>query len=422
MKPFISFCSLLCVLFISQITFAQPATFYDYAWSRDGSRLVVMVRNESTVIATVYDAQWQPLASRQIPCCGVSLSPDGNLLMVNSAPAEIWDTDTLQTVRVLPDVVGLAAWSPNGTELATGTTDLPGGLMIYNAADGRLLREFTTSTASAWGWAYPPVRSPNGIYYVAGLSNQLVLLDALTGQQIGANHQLDGDIEAFRWSSDSTRLVISLRKLVPEGTAGSFPRGDGVGSYDLRSIVVFEISSGTTSTLRSGFRYPALLLMWSPDDRYIATGLDGILYTMDAVSGNLIESFNLPPYFTVIDWSPFGGRLLTGLESNSTFDASPNNEIASLAVSRSTFVETELGGLIQVLVPLASPERLQAISDACGLAPAADTALTAELSTQDYAGFTTQLEALPESALPPGCRADLLAVAAALEALDAQGR
>ncbi|MDX2138568.1 MAG: hypothetical protein SF123_10780 [Chloroflexota bacterium] len=140
---------------------------------------------------------------------------------------------------------------------------------------------------------------------------------------------------------------------------------------------------------------------------------------MDAITGNLIESFSVMPNFSFIGWSPYGGRLLMGLYSNPAYDASPNNEIASPAAPLSNFTETELGGLIQVLVPLASPERLQAITDDCGLQPAADQALTAEISTQDYAGFTTQLEALPEDALPPGCRADLLAVAAAL---DAQGQ
>jgi hypothetical protein len=415
MKPFISFCSLVCILFISQVTYAQPATFYDYLWSPDGSRFIVMVRNESTVIATVYDAQWQPLASRQIPCCFATFSPDGDFLMVNSAPAEIWDTDTLQTVRILPNLMGLAGWSPDGTELVSFIPGPPAGMRIYSAEDGRLLREFTPSNASAWGAPEFRALSPNWAYVAAGFSDQLALLDPITGQQIGSNYQLDGNIENFSWSSDSTRLILSLGKRVPEGTLGSLPAQGSPGQYYLNSIVLLEISTGNITTLKSGFQFTASPLSWSPDDRHIAIGLDGALYTMDSTDGNLIESFNVTPYLAFIGWSPSGGRLLMGLESNTPYDLNLNDGTVSPAVPRSTFAESELGGLIQVLVPLASPERLQAITDACGLQPAADQALTAEISTQDYAGFTTQLEALPDDALPPACRADLLAVAAALD-------
>jgi WD40 repeat protein len=321
MKPLIVLCSLLCALFVRQVTVAQPATFYSYLWSRDGSRLVLVVQNDTTLIATVYDDQWQPLASRQITCCGgIIISPDGKSLMVNSSPAEIWDTDTLTTVRVLPEFMGVPYWSLDGTEFVAGSRELLGGIKIYNAADYRLLREFTPTNSNAWGWPYAPVRSPNGTYYAAGLSNQLVFLDPITGQQIGATYQLDGSIEQFRWSTDGTRLAISLRKEVSTQIEGSFPTGNLGGSYALNSIVVFKVSTGTITTLRSGFRQPAFTLVWSPDDRYIITNLDRNLYTMDAANGNLIESLNVSSGFTVIGWSPNGGRLLTGLGTNAVYD------------------------------------------------------------------------------------------------------
>ncbi|MBZ0275879.1 MAG: hypothetical protein K8I60_07040, partial [Anaerolineae bacterium] len=84
----------------------------------------------------------------------------------------------------------------------------------------------------------------------------------------------------------------------------------------MNSIVVFEIATGSITTLRSGSRYPATVIWWSPDGRYIATRLDDNLYTMDSANGNLIESLSVLPNFTVRGWSPNGGRFLMGLYDN----------------------------------------------------------------------------------------------------------
>ena len=45
-------------IFVSQLTYAQPATFYRYYWSKDGSRFVVEVQNNTSVVVTVYNELW----------------------------------------------------------------------------------------------------------------------------------------------------------------------------------------------------------------------------------------------------------------------------------------------------------------------------------------------------------------------------
>lgn len=393
---------MVCVLFISQITFAQAATFYYYRWSPDGSRVVVMVQNDITIIATLYDDQWQPLASRQVPTIGLQFSPDGDSILVSSTPSEIWDTNTLQTVRVLP--VSAQTWSPDGSALARFNFDPPGGMKIYSAADGRLLREFTASTAAAWGWPYFPLWSPNGMYFVTGVSNQLVLLDAITGQQVGANYQLDGDINSYRWSSDGTRVAISLINRVPEGTVGSFP-ADGSGQYYLNSIVLLELATGSITTLRSGFQHSAYLLSWSPDDSYIASWLDGILYTMDSANGNLIDSFTVTPNFTHVSWSPNGGRLLLGLGSNTPYDPTFYSTTMKLPAPRSTFVQNQLDGLIQIVVPAPSPERLQSILAACSNDASLKSTAATLINSGQYEQFIARLDTATK--VPSSCAADL---------------
>lgn len=43
MTSFIRLFVLTCILFISQIAFGQPTTYYEYGWSRDGSRFAVTI-------------------------------------------------------------------------------------------------------------------------------------------------------------------------------------------------------------------------------------------------------------------------------------------------------------------------------------------------------------------------------------------
>ena len=146
---------------------------------------------------------------------------------------------------------------------------------------------------------------------------------------MGVNYQLNGDINSYSWSSDGTRIAISLRKQVATEIEGSFPVGDSVGSYALNSTVLLEIATGTITTLRSGFRNPAPLLLWSPDDKYIASWFDGYLHIMDSANGNLIDSFNVMPNFGIIGWSPDGGRLMTGLYSNASYEPISNDVTAT---------------------------------------------------------------------------------------------
>jgi WD40 repeat protein len=371
-----------------------------------------MVGNDTTYIATLYDDQWQPLASRQVPSIGLQFSPDGDSLLLGGKPAEILDTDTLQTLRVLP---AGAVWSPDGSELASFESGPPGVMKIYSAADGRLLREFTSLNAISWAWPTDVLWSPNGTYFVRGISNQLVLLDAATGLQVGANYQLDGDISAYSWSSDSTRIALNLRKQVPEGTEGSFPIGDSTGQNYLYTIEVMEISTGITTMLRSGFRYPAYPLLWSPDDTQITTWLDGNVYVFDSANGNIMDSFTLMPNFTIIGYSPDGGRLLTGLANNiPSYETPPVNTGMNLSAPSPEFRQTALDEMVEIFAPAASPERLQSILAECSsdarLQSAADTLIEAG----QYQEFITRLDA--NTSVSAACAADLRLMAQALQA------
>lgn len=78
-------------------------------------------------------------------------------------------------------------------------------------------------------------------------------------------------------------------------------------------------------------------------------------------------------------------------------------------------VQTLANGAVQIVVPVPSPERLQAIADACNAPAAVEQSLTASLQADQLSTFITQVEALPENTIPPACADDLIAVAEALQ-------
>jgi len=82
--------------------------------------------------------------------------------------------------------------------------------------------------------------------------------------------------------------------------------------------------------------------------------------------------------------------------------------------------QTELNGMIEILVPIATAERFAEIAASCG-APVVltqiDTGLQAEAAIVAQAQtLEVQLDTLPDNAIPVGCEADLRAIAEAIQA------
>ena len=71
--------------------------------------------------------------------------------------------------------------------------------------------------------------------------------------------------------------------------------------------------------------------------------------------------------------------------------------------------------VLEVIVPIATLDRLNTIAELC-FAESPTRAVTPAASVAAVPEFVAQIEALPADAIPPACRADLLAVAAAVQA------
>ncbi len=136
-------------------------------------------------------------------------------------------------------------------------------------------------------------------------------------------------------------------------------------------------------------------------DSLFMLSLENNIYHWDVETRQLIDintnSLDSGPIVQDVSFSPYGGRLAILTWSNT--------------VTSSSYT---------IVVPDPTLDRLNAIAALC-VADAARPALAAPLTRQAVVestlpDFVAQVEALPEDAIPPACRADLLAVAEAIMA------
>jgi len=132
------------------------------------------------------------------------------------------------------------------------------------------------------------------------------------------------------------------------------------------------------------------------------------------------QVYSLPTFPNDVVYSSSGGQLL--LNYNIYLAVSPINVDERISTDIYTS-HSLMNGAVQIIVPDPSLERLEAIAAACD-APlslmqplAAQTSALSDEAVPPAAldTFVAQLDALPADTIPPGCAADLRAVAQAIE-------
>jgi serine/threonine protein kinase/WD40 repeat protein len=163
------------------------------AWSPDGKRLAAY---ESSGV-TIWDPEAPGKPLRRIDSTGrgpMSWSPDGTTIALGAADsvAEFWDVEKGTSLGNLVDrggkpippwpAPGVAAWSPNGNQLAAGT-DLGGSLLLTETHSGesRFARRSDRKTVDlAW--------SPDGAFLAACSDEggaRVEVVDARSGESAG---------------------------------------------------------------------------------------------------------------------------------------------------------------------------------------------------------------------------------------------
>jgi WD40 repeat protein len=394
--------AVVLLLLGSQVV-AQTEPRYWYVWLPDDSGTLVLTENA----ITLYDPAWLSVATRSVMSFDtlINLAPDGRTMLVRNGTWEIWDIRTLQTVRALPidpRATG-PVWSVDGSTITFRDAGQV-GTSVYDSQTGAFIRSIAGQT---WASALDMVWSTDRTKVAVNAFEYILLLDPNSGIEVNRIALPDPErmsIFGLTWSNDSQRIALRIGRRQGTQTQQS------VFQYDL---FILDVASGNLTSLVEGIPDYTLDLLWSNHDSELAAVTNNQIYIVD-LNGVLVNRLALQSRaFARASYSQFGGQLRIGYST--MFDASSNQSSGTSQAGMSQFND-----LIQVVVPVVTLDRFAEIATACG-APASLSAIDTSVQTQssivaESQVLVSRLEALPDTQIPPGCRADLLAIAAALQA------
>jgi WD40 repeat protein len=398
----------------------QPATTYilDIDWSPDGTQLAVAGVYPGTVTEpgiipadthgylSVIDGLSGDVIFVTEPSSAftsVSWSPDGERLALGSFDGTVWIADA-STGERLTNLFGHQStvtdvdWHTNGTQIVSGGNwdEL---VILWDAVNYTLLSQWQISA------------HPNTIAF--GVTEQTIMvgtegglyefpLDLATDTHITPDYRIiDGWILSFAYSHDERYVA-----------AGTIAHMSSLGIRDNAFIFVYDLIARTPAYQFETTLGSVAGVFWSRDNRHLAVLNEDDTTTLWDIEAGIITasypSFGAGQYDQGgIAYSPYGGRLVLGNWLN------PN---ASRLLEEAQLLGE---GTVQIIVPDPSLERLNAIAELCAQ-DSPSSARAASLTSQSISeatltDFIAQVDTLPADAIPPGCAADLLAVAQALQ-------
>lgn len=183
------------------------------------------------------------------------------------------------------------AWSPNGRQLVSGSSDKTA--QVWNAADGSPLYTYTGHTDTIYGVAW----SPNSRRVAsASYDGTVQVWDATTGYYPFMYRGHSAQVWTVAWSPDGKRIASG--------------GGD-------RTVQVWNASNGENVFIYRGHTGFVHSVAWSPDGKHIASSSsDGTVQVWDATGGS--NPYVYTPYSTVvwgIAWSPDGKRIASACDN-----------------------------------------------------------------------------------------------------------
>jgi WD40 repeat protein/tRNA A-37 threonylcarbamoyl transferase component Bud32 len=229
----------------------------------------------------------------------VAWSPDGTYIASGSTDetVQVWDADTGNCVLIYRghwNSVNVVAWSPNSIRIASG--DGTGTVQVWDADSGSSVYIYRghSDRVNALAW------SPDGKRLASASNDTTVQVwDATNGSHIytyrGHSNSPYG-VNALAWSPDGTRIVSGSN----DGTAQVWNAADG----------------GYVFSYQGHARYAVHALAWSPDGTRIASGGgDGTVQVWDADSGSHVYIYRGHTQYVGVNtvaWSPDGTRIVSG--------------------------------------------------------------------------------------------------------------
>ena len=374
------------------------------SWSPDGQVLAMGGRIESQAMIWLHDRITRMTQSISIQGSSVSAlnwSPDGNYLAVllslpgvsNRLAILTFDRNTRQfseTIIMSEEFVGytsnLLEWSPDSRYVA-----LYWGvhISVFRAHDAtlqyRLYSEEETGTASLVGIAW----SGDSRFIYSGYINWMAI------------PILVWEVETQTIYRKIETPYINLLSLSINPAHSHLAIGDSL------ELAILDLADNTIKqTFKFGEYRLVTSLLWSPlGDFVLGIEPTGTIYIWDLTADNVnVITFE---NFTIRDatFNSFGGQLAINLFPK----ALPSGTSASTTVpNRNDLLN------VHIIVPIATLERFVEIAASCN-APANLTQLNSDTTAQS---LLTSLDALPDGAIPLGCKADLRAIAEAIRATE----
>jgi WD40 repeat protein len=399
----------ICLLGFTQSVSGQtqPSTVVTAVdWSEDGGKIAVVgvefYRGLPNGYLHIYDAKtFSVLASFYTSPGGyasLDWSPDGRYLALGgyNTAVEIFDVEQERITQFLMGhqmTVNAVDWNADGTRLVSvGTTDMQ--LILWDMQTYQKIR--TIRTIDPWDVTFSP---DHQLVIVGGDGVELFPSDLNVPEQpIQRREQYaftTGYIASLVWSPDGEYIAFGNM---------TFDRMQAEIKIVNRNGTIIRVIETGHSAIYS--------LDWSDDGTIIASYSEQAVQIWDAASGVLLETYpSVNTHAHKLGFSPYGGRLVFGNRTEGDYLA-----LTTVEAQRLNPQVTQLaGGAIFMVVPHPTLERLNAIAESC-LAPEIGVASVSDETRLPE--FVTAIEALSDDQIPPGCKADLLAVAQAIQATE----
>ena len=158
---------------------------------------------------------------------------------------EIQREPSVEIFRGHTDMVGSVSWSPDGKQIASGSSDK--SVRIWDAATGKQLTELAGHNDTVYSVSW----SPDGKRIVSGSKDNTVRIwDAVTGKQLTELIGHTDIVRSVSWSPDGKRIAS--------------------GGND--TVRIWDAVTGKQLTELAGHERFVYSVSWSPDGKRIASG------------------------------------------------------------------------------------------------------------------------------------------------------
>jgi WD40 repeat protein len=239
-----------------------------------------------------------PFGGHSGPVNCVAFSPDGTEFATGGQDGvvRLWDTATGQQTWQLTGhthVVRAIAWSPDGTTIAS-TAD---SIRLWDAATRQQVRQLARHShvvrAIAW--------SPDGAA-IASAAGSVRLWDAATGRQTRQLTGHGGSVRAIAWS--------------PDGGAIASAGGAEANVLMSGTVRLWDVATGRQTRELPGHTVAVKAIAWSPDGTTVAAGGDsGAVQLWDAATWQqALQLTGHTATLRTIAWHPESTAIATGTD------------------------------------------------------------------------------------------------------------